>query len=223
MLGPKTNNGIHENERTIAELVKSKGYQTACFGKWHLGHHPHFLPSRHGFDVYYGLPYSNDMWPRHPNPKAGYPDLPLIDGDKTIALNPDQTRLTTDYTNRAVSFIQQHHKSPFFIYLTHSMPHVPLHVSKERAGKSAGGLYGDVIEEIDWSVGRLLNTLSELKLVDKTLVLFSSDNGPWLSYGNHAGSSAGFREGKGTTFEGGVRVPCIARWPGKNTARPGLP
>lgn len=214
-LGPKSNNGISDGELTLAQMLKAQGYQTACFGKWHLGHHPQFLPTRHGFDVYYGLPYSNDMWPRHPNAKAGYPDLPLIEGEKTIALNPDQTRLTTDLTNRAVAYIKEHHQSPFFVYLAHPMPHVPLHVSQERAGKSTGGLYGDVIEEIDWSVGQIARVLNELQLERKTLVLFASDNGPWLSYGNHGGSAGGFREGKGTSFEGGMRVPCIARWPGK--------
>ena len=214
-LGPKSNNGISDNEVTLGQLLKRQGYHTACIGKWHLGHHPQFLPTRHGFDVYYGLPYSNDMWPGHPNPKADYPKLPLIDGEKAIALNPDQTRLTTDYTRRAVSFITQHQKEPFFLYLAHAMPHVPLHVSAERAGKSAAGLYGDVIEEIDWSMGELLKTVKELGLDDNTLIIFSSDNGPWLSYGNHGGVSGGFREGKGTSFEGGVRVPCLARWPGK--------
>lgn len=213
-LNPQAKHGISDGETTIAQLLKTKGYHTAIYGKWHLGHHPQFLPTRHGFDEYYGLPYSNDMWPRRPNAPKNYPDLPLIDGEKTIAVNPDQTRLTTDYTHKAVDFIRRHRTEPFFIYLAHSMPHVPLHVSKERAGKSKGGLYGDVIEEIDWSLGHILDTLQQSGLTDKTLIIFSSDNGPWLSYGNHGGSSGGLREGKGTTFEGGQREPFIARWPG---------
>ena len=213
-LGPKAEHGISDKEVTLAQLLKSQSYHTAIFGKWHLGHLPPFLPTRHGFDEYYGLPYSNDMWPKHPTAGKNYPDLPLIEGEKTIALNPDQTRLTTDLTTRAVDFINRYQKEPFFIYLAHPMPHVPLHVSKERAGKSAGGLYGDVIEEIDWSVGQILDALQRTGLSNKTLVLFASDNGPWLSYGNHGGNSGGLREGKGTTFEGGQREPFIARWPG---------
>lgn len=213
-LGPKAEHGISDQETTIAQLLKTKGYRTAIYGKWHLGHHPQFLPTRHGFDEYYGLPYSNDMWPRHPTAAKNYPDLPLIEGEKAIAFNPDQTRLTTDLTGKTVDFINRHQKDPFFIYLAHPMPHVPLHVSKERAGKSKGGLYGDVIEEIDWSVGQILATLQQTSLADKTLVIFTSDNGPWLSYGNHGGSSGGLREGKGTTFEGGQREPFIVRWPG---------
>ncbi|HQR08253.1 MAG TPA: sulfatase [Gemmatales bacterium] len=213
-LGPKAEHGISDQETTIAQLLKTKGYHTAIYGKWHLGHHPQFLPTRHGFDEYYGLPYSNDMWPKHPTAAKNYPDLPLIEGEKAIAFNSDQTRLTTDLTGKTVDFIRRHRAEPFFIYLAHPMPHVPLHVSKERAGKSKGGLYGDVIEEIDWSVEQILDTLQQTGLSDKTLVIFSSDNGPWLSYGNHGGSSGGLREGKGTTFEGGQREPFIARWPG---------
>jgi len=213
-LGPKAEHGISDKEVTLAQLLKSQNYHTAIYGKWHLGHHPAFLPTRHSFDEFYGLPYSNDMWPKHPTAGKNFPDLPLIEGEKTIALNPDQTRLTTDLTTRTVDFINRHQKEPFFIYLAQPMPHVPLHVSKERAGKSAGGLYGDVIEEIDWSVGQILNALQRTGLSNKTLVLFASDNGPWLSYGNHGGSSGGLREGKGTTFEGGQREPFIARWPG---------
>lgn len=215
-LGPKSDIGISDKETTIAQMLKAKGYQTACFGKWHLGHHEQFLPIKHGFDVYYGLPYSNDMWPKHPNAKAGYPNLPLYDMDKIVALNPPQGELTVDYTRRAVKFIEENKSSPFFVYLAHSMPHVPLHVSQMNAryGGSAG-LYSQVITEIDQSVGSILGTLRSLGLDKNTLVIFTSDNGPWLSYGDHAGSSGGFREGKGTTFEGGVRVPFIAYWPGK--------
>jgi arylsulfatase A-like enzyme len=198
---------------TLGELFKSRGYATAIYGKWHLGHHPRFLPTRHGFDDYYGLPYSNDMWPNHPTAK--FPPLPLIEGERIIEHNPDQTRLSTDYTARAVRFIEANKDRPFFCYVPHAMPHVPLFVSDRHAGKSGAGLYGDVIMEIDWSVGQVLDTLKRLGLDEKTLVIFTSDNGPWLSYGNHGGSAGPLREGKGTAFEGGVRVPCVMRWPGK--------
>ncbi len=214
-LGPKSDHGISDKETTLAQLVKQRGYATAIFGKWHLGHLPMFLPTRHGFDEYFGLPYSNDMSPKHPTNPNGYPPLPLIEGTKTIATNPDQTQLTTWYTERAVTFIEQNQKRPFFLYLAHNMPHVPIHVSSKFKGKSAHGLYGDVIMEIDWSVGQVLDALKRLKIDEQTLVLFTSDNGPWLSYGDHAGSALPLREGKGTMFDGGCREPCIMRWPGK--------
>lgn len=215
-LGPKARVGLHRDEMTMAELVKQNHYRTAIFGKWHLGHHQEFLPTRHGFDEYYGLPYSNDMWPFHPEAKPGtYPDLPLIGGELTLEHNPDQTQLTKEYTRRATRFIREHKDEPFFLYLAHNMPHVPLHASEEFRGRSEAGLYGDVIEEIDWSVGEVLNALEESELNQKTLVIFTSDNGPWLSYGNHAGSAGNLREGKGTVWEGGVRVPCIMRWTGQ--------
>ncbi len=212
-LGPTATHGIHADEMTIAEVLKPKGYATAIYGKWHLGHHPEFLPTRHGFDDYFGLPYSNDMWPKHPTAK--FPDLPLVAGEKTVELNPDQTQLTTWYTERAVKFIETNQDRPFFLYVPHAMPHVPLFVSTQHAGQSKRGLYGDVVREIDWSVGQILQTLSRLKLDDNTLVIFTSDNGPWLSYGSHAGSAQPLREGKGTAWEGGVREPCVMRWPGK--------
>jgi len=204
--------GISDKEKTIAEVLKPQGYATAIFGKWHLGHHPQFLPTHHGFDEYFGLPYSNDMWP---NKDKRFPPLPLIEGDKVIATQPDQTQLTTWYTEHAVKFIEKHKDEPFFLYVAHNMPHVPLHVSDKFKGKSERGLYGDVIEEIDWSVGQIVEALQKNGIADNTFLIFTSDNGPWLSYGDHAGSAGPLREGKGTSWEGGVREPCIMRYPGK--------
>ncbi len=227
-LGPRSKVGISDGEMTLAQLVKQRGYATAIFGKWHLGDSPQFLPTRHGFDEYFGLPYSNDMWPLHPDlvklspndarRKRGYPDLPMYDGDK-IAIpamtHEDQNQMTTWYTEHAVSFIERHQDQPFLLYVAHNMPHVPLHVSDKFRGKTERGLYGDVIEEIDWSVGQILAALKRNGLDQNTWVIFTSDNGPWLSYGNHAGSAYPLREGKGTNWEGGTREPCIMRWPGK--------
>jgi arylsulfatase A len=212
-LGPTSKVGISDQEKTIAEVLKPRGYATAIYGKWHLGHQPSFLPTRHGFDDYFGLPYSNDMWPKHPT--ATFPDLPLIEGEKTIQTNPDQTKLTTWYTEHAVRFIAKNQDRPFFLYVAHNMPHVPLHVSDKFRGKSERGLYGDVIMEIDWSVGQILDALKKHDLDKQTLVIFTSDNGPWLSYGDHAGSAGPLREGKTTTWEGGHREPCLMRWPGE--------
>ena len=214
-LGPKSRTGISDGEVTIAQLVKQKDYTTAIFGKWHLGCQPQFLPLHHGFDEYFGLPYSNDMWPFHPEAPKDYPDLPLMEGDKAVAYNPPMDSLTSRYTERAVAFIEKNRERPFFLYLAHNMPHVPLGVSPRFKGKSRHGLYGDVIMEIDWSVGEILQTLRRLNLDEDTLVIFASDNGPWLSYGEHSGHSGPLREGKGTTWEGGVRVPCVMRWPGQ--------
>jgi len=217
-LGPQSRIGISDDERTIAQVLKQRGYHTAIFGKWHLGHHPKFLPTHHGFDEYLGLPYSNDMGPRRgqsPRDPRANPPLPLIEGDRVIEKNPDISQLTTRYTERAVKFIDAHHNEPFFLYVPHTMPHVPLGVSSKFRGKSGRGLYGDVIEEIDWSVGQILAALDRHGLNERTLVIFTSDNGPWLSYGDHAGSAGPLREGKGTTWEGGVREPCVMRWTGK--------
>lgn len=214
VLGPDAKVGISDGETTIAQMLKPRGYATACYGKWHLGDHVQFLPTRHGFDEYFGLPYSNDMWPRHPENPTGYPDLPLVEGERVVAYDPDQTQLTTWYTERAVRFIEKNRDRPFFLYLPHSMVHVPLHVSDKFKGKSGKGLFADVVMEIDWSVGQILSTLTRLGLDENTMVVFCSDNGPWLSYGDHAGSAAPLREGKGTTFDGGQREPTIFWWPG---------
>ncbi len=218
-LGPDAKHGLSDREVTIADMLKARGYATGMAGKWHLGHHAKFLPVHHGFDEYLGLPYSNDMWPRHPEAKPGtYPPLPMIEGDKLVDPDvsaEDQDQLTTRYTERAVSFIHRNRDRPFFFYLAHSMPHVPLHVSDKFRGKSGHGLYGDVIQEVDWSVGEVMRALKENGLEDDTLVVFTSDNGPWLSYGDHSGVASPLREGKGTIWEGGVRVPCVMRWPGR--------
>ena len=221
-LGPNSKHGINANEMTLAEVVKQKGYATAAVGKWHLGHLPQFLPTQHGFDEYYGLPYSNDMWPYHPerpkNNKGGFPKLPMMENDKIIdddVTAEDQTHLTTDYTAKAVSFIERSKNKPFLLYLAQSMVHVPLFVSDKFKGKSGKGLFTDVMMEVDWSVGQVLDTLDKNGLTENTWVIFSSDNGPWLSYGDHAGSAGPLREGKGTSWEGGTRVCGLMRWPGK--------
>jgi arylsulfatase A-like enzyme len=227
-LGPDAQTGLGDGETTIAELCRQQGYATACFGKWHLGHHPRFLPLQHGFDEYFGLPYSNDMWPLHPDyaqlpadarqRKQGYPDLPLLEGNRIVdaeVTGADQASLTTWYTERAVSFIERNKDLPFFLYVPHSMVHVPLFVADGFRGRSGRGLYGDAVMEIDWSVGQILDALRRNGLDDRTLVVFTSDNGPWLSYGDHAGAAGPLREGKGTMFEGGMRVPTILRWPGR--------
>lgn len=213
-LGPKSAEGLHPDETTLPELLKTRGYATAAYGKWHLGHLPPHLPTRHGFDDWYGLPYSNDMWPRHPETPGAYPELPLMERERVVQLNPDQSKLTGEYARRAVAFIEANRSKPFFVYLAHSMPHVPLFASKDFAGRTSKGLYGDVLEEIDASVGLVLDALDRLRLTKDTLLIFTSDNGPWLSYGDHGGSAGPLREGKGTSFEGGVRVPCLMRWPG---------
>ncbi len=217
---PYVKKGLNPDEVTIAEVLKPLGYTTAIYGKWHLGSEPEFLPTRQGFDEYFGIPYSNDMWPHHPwqGTRVNFPDLPLVENESVIDTVEDQSMITTWYTERATSFIRRNKDNPFFLYVPHSMPHVPLFVSDKFKGKSARGLYGDVIEEIDWSVGEILRTLREEGIDENTLVIFTSDNGPWLSYGGHSGEAHPLREGKGTALEGGVRVPCVMRWPGKIAA-----
>ncbi|MCE1199581.1 MAG: sulfatase [Marinilabiliales bacterium] len=226
-LMPDSKIGLNPNEETIAEVLKKQHYKSIAIGKWHLGHRKEFLPLQQGFDEYFGLPYSNDMWPvdydgkpltKERNPrKSTYPPLPLMEGNekiREIRTLDDQSELTTLYTERAVKFINENKKSPFFLYLAHSMCHVPIAVSSKFKGKSEQGLFGDVIMEIDWSVGEILKALEKNGLRKNTLIVFTADNGPWLNYGNHAGSAGGLREGKGCSFEGGQREPCIMQWPG---------
>ncbi|MDT7828398.1 sulfatase [Pricia sp. S334] len=216
-LGPGSPVGINPSETTMAEMLKANGYSTAIFGKWHLGDSPKFLPTRHGFDEWFGIPYSNDMWPKHPwqGTVFDFPPLPLYENETVIDTLTDQTQLTTQLTKKSVDFIARNKDNPFFLYVPHPQPHVPLYVSDKFKGKSDRGLYGDVIMEIDWSVGQILEALEENGLEDNTLVIFTSDNGPWLAYGNHAGSALPLREGKGTAWEGGQREPFVAQWPGK--------
>ncbi|MHC5023117.1 MAG: sulfatase family protein [Planctomycetota bacterium] len=229
-LGPGSRRGLQDAETTLAEICQSRGYATAVFGKWHLGHHEPFLPSKHGFDEFYGIPYSNDMWPLHPDyvhlppdaagRKRGFPPLPLFESDRIVKEGitaEDQRQFTRSFTMRAVEFIERHADERFFVYVAHPMPHVPLYASSEFDGRTGRGMYADVIAEIDWSAGTILEALRRLDIDDETLVIFTSDNGPWLSYGDHAGTTGPLREGKGTTFEGGVRVPCIMRWRGTIT------
>ncbi|QDU56845.1 sulfatase family protein [Aeoliella mucimassa] len=225
-LGPNSNHGINPDETTLAELCKSKGYATAIYGKWHLGDRPMFMPTLHGFDEWLGIPYSNDMWPLHPqyaklskgaaDRKQGYPPLPMYEDDHIVdevITGDEQAQFTKRFTQRAVDFIEHNQKQPFFLYVPHPMVHVPLFASDDFKGKSGAGLFGDVVMELDWSVGEILNTIRKLDLDKNTMVVFTSDNGPWLSYGDHAGSAGIFREGKGTMFEGGYREPCIVWWP----------
>jgi arylsulfatase len=214
--------GLNQEETTIASMLKQKDYKTAIYGKWHLGHHPEFLPNNFGFDEYFGLPYSNDMWPVDYNGKTIsegykglYPELYLIKDDKPfqkITNLKQQEPLTTMYTKKAVDFINRNADNPFFLYIPHSMVHVPLAVSDKYKGKSKQGMYGDVMMEIDWSVGEVVKALEENGIDDNTLIIYTSDNGPWLNFGNHGGSAFPLREGKGTAWEGGVRVPCIMKW-----------
>lgn len=244
---PGSDFGLHPDEVTVAEVLKEADYATMCIGKWHLGDAPEFLPTRQGFDAFFGIPFSNDMWRYHPNmpPRenedelmtamrkraaytgfagqgsyypegGGFPnDLPLMRDEEVIEENPDQRQLTSRYTEAALEFIDDQQERPFFLYLAHAMPHVPLFVSDQFADESPRGLYGDVMREVDWSVGQILDRLKELDIDQRTLVVFTSDNGPWLAYGIDGGSAGPLRDGKGSTWEGGVRVPAIFRWPGK--------
>ncbi|TRX50912.1 sulfatase [Fulvivirga sp. M361] len=227
VLFPNSAGGLPQSEITIAEVLKQKHYATAMIGKWHLGHLPQFLPTAQGFDYYYGIPYSNDMnavgeWKEYlkntddPNYQADITmyDVPLMENNEIIERPADQRTITHRYTEKAVSYIQANKDQPFFLYLAHSLPHIPLFAHDDFKGKSKQGLYGDVIEEIDWSVGKILQKLRDVNLKDNTVVVFTSDNGPWLAFKSHGGSAGPLRAGKGTTFEGGQRVPAIFWGPG---------
>jgi arylsulfatase A-like enzyme len=236
---PKSKNGLAPQEITIADMLKQKDYTTACIGKWHLGHLKPFLPLQQGFDLFFGIPYSNDMWlapglksavdikltdgmtleqmkvlcSEHRTPEnAGR--VPLMRGNEIVEFPAEQDVLTRRYTEEAVRFIAQNKETPFFIYFTPSMPHVPLYASERFRGKSRGGLYGDAVEEIDWAVGEIFQCLEKNGLSENTLVVFTSDNGPWLSRGKDGGHALPLRNGKGSVFEGGLRVPCIMKMPG---------
>lgn len=224
VLFPDSAGGLPPTEITLAKALRERGYATACVGKWHLGHLPKYLPTSHGFGSYFGIPYSNDMDRRAAlgpkgraaflNPKSEYWNVPLLRDTKEIERPADQTTITKRYTEEAVKFIRASKDKPFFLYLAHNMPHVPLFASKAHKGKSERGPYGDAVEEVDWSLGQVLDVLRKEKLDRKTLVFFTSDNGPWLIFGEHGGSAGLLREGKGSTWEGGMRVPGIAWWPG---------
>ena len=224
--GPHNGLGINKEDETIGGMLQKKGYVTGIIGKWGLGDNYKFLPLQHGFDYYYGIPYSNDMWPVNfdgtpitdpNNPKSKFPPLPIIEGNKIVrhVTNLQQMGMvTTWYTQKAINFINKNKDKPFLLYFAQTMVHVPIAVSPEFKGKSHQGLYGDVMMYIDWSVGQVIKTLKEDGLANNTLVIFTSDNGPWLNFGNHAGSAGGLREGKGVTFDGGMKEPTIFVWPG---------
>jgi arylsulfatase A len=224
VLFPNSNGGLPASEITIATMLKARNYATSAIGKWHLGHLPAYLPGKHGFDEYFGIPYSNDMdrvadpsltrrevfW----NPKIEYFNVPLMRNERIVERPADQTTITRRYTEEAIGFIRRHKSSPFFVYLAYNLPHVPLFRSKAFEGVSRRGLYGDVVEEIDWSVGAILDALEQEGVAGNTLVFFSSDNGPWLTFDDHGGSAGLLRDGKGSTWEGGMREPAIFWWPG---------
>ncbi len=217
VLYPHTETGLHPDETTLAEILKKRGYSTACVGKWHLGHHKKFLPGRQGFDHFYGIPYSNDMSEKEQKllGNNNYPyKLPLMKNEEVLEVEPDQSRFTREFTEDAVKFINRNKNNPFFLYLAHPMPHIPIYASEDFKDKSIRGKYGDTIEEIDWSVGEVRKALESNDISNNTLVIFTSDNGPWLRFKANGGSAGPFRGGKATTFEGGMRVPCIMAWPG---------
>lgn len=238
VLFPNNNHGLHPDEVTIADLLKEEGYATAIIGKWHLGHHPELLPTRQGFDYYWGTPYSNDMWidPRAPLAddvilrdgvteewiREGEPDerrrkndVPLMINEEVVEYPVDQRELTKRTTEEAIAFMEEHQNEPFFLYIPHAMPHIPLFTTEEFEGRSDYSPYGDVIEELDWSTGRILDTLEELGLEEDTLVIYTTDNGPWDLDGNRGGFADPLRAAKFSTYEGGFRVPTVMRWPGR--------
>src|SRR6056297_1216427 len=232
VLFPNSGGGLPPAEVTVAEMLQEVGYATGCFGKWHLGHLPQFLPDEQGFDTYFGIPYSNDMdrvsgapnYLKKAAEDANYLaetenyNVPLMRDKEIIERPADQRTITRRYAEEATKFIRAHQEQPFFVYLPHSMPHIPLFASEAFHGSSPRGLYGDVVSEIDWSVGQVLETLKACDLDERTLVMFGSDNGPWLRFQTHGGSAGPLRAGKGTTFEGGMRVPTLFRWPGQIAA-----
>ncbi|WP_235298933.1 sulfatase family protein [Portibacter marinus] len=234
VLFPDSAGGLPKSEMTLAELFKTRSYVTSAVGKWHLGHLPEHLPMNHGFDHYYGIPYSNDMnakvglWGNYeelindPDYDWDYRnyDVPLMEDDQVIERPANQNTITQRYTDRSIEFIKANTHRPFFLYLAHSLPHIPLFASYGFRGRSKRGIYGDVIEEIDYGIGEILKTLQEEGIADNTLVVFTSDNGPWLRFKTHGGSAGPLRAGKGTTFEGGQRVPAIFWGPG--IVRPGI-
>ena len=226
VLVPWSKGGLPQEEITIADALKRTGYATACVGKWHLGHLRHHLPAHHGFDRYFGIPYSNDMsraTAGHPNfikrleEHPGTQGTPLIRGEEIIETEPDQRQLTPRYTAEAIRFLRDSVRTqkPFFLYMPHTFPHTPLFASDRFRGKSARGLYGDVVEELDWSVGEIRRTIAELGVERNTLIVFTSDNGPWLIKKQEGGSAGLLRDGKGSTWEGGMREPFIACWPSR--------
>lgn len=234
VLFPNNDIGLSSEEVTIADVLKKQGYATACVGKWHVGHYKEFLPRQNGFDSYYGIPYSNDM---KIDPKMTLADdvvlregmtaekiktekpkknwVPLFRNEEVVEYPADQSTLTKRYTAEAIDFIKTNKDGPFFLYFPHTMPHIPLFASEKFKGTSERGLYGDVIEEMDWSVGRILAILKELGIDEDTLVVYTSDNGPWLSMKANGGSALPLRDGKFTTYEGGMREPTVMRWPGR--------
>jgi arylsulfatase len=209
-LFPDSKIGLNPDEMTIADMLKEKGYATAAYGKWHVGNRKEFLPTKQGFDEYYGIPYSNDMW--YKNTTRSFPPLPIIQNETIIDTVIEQSWFTPRFTEKALDFITANKSKPFFLYLAHPMPHVPISASPKFKGKSGKGLYADVIMELDWSVGKVINKLKQLKLEENTLLIVASDNGPWLPYGNHGGITNGLRESKGSSWEGGVRTPCLMYW-----------
>ena len=233
VLFPSSQKGLNPDEHTIADHLKGQGYATACFGKWHLGHHPETLPTSNGFDTYLGIPYSNDM--NHPDnkgkPKGGHGGMdalwanpgstltkwntPLMENEKIIEVPVDQRTVTRRYTDKSIEFIKANKEKPFFLYLPHSMPHIPLYVPDDVRDPNPLNAYTNVIEHIDAEVGRIANLLRDLKLDQNTYLIFTTDNGPWLQFKHHGGSAGPLRAGKGTTFEGGQRVPCVMWAPGR--------
>ena len=230
VLFPRSDHGLHPQEHTIADHLKANGYATACFGKWHIGHLPELLPLAQGFDTYFGIPYSNDM--NHPD-NTGRPqkkldklwadqescltkwNTPLVEDSAIAEVPVDQRTITRRYTDKAIDFMASNKDKPFFIYLPHSMPHIPLYVPKDRFDPDPQHAYQCVIEHIDAEVGRLAQSVRDLGLAENTWIIYTSDNGPWLRFKNHAGSAGVLRAGKGTTFEGGQRVPCVVWAPGR--------